>query len=434
MTADYYNLEIVEGKKQSCAPINSEGEDTEQSNYNTKRVYFNFTEDDLWIVERDNRRIHLPSEFFKLKNDSLNTDGNKYKGKLVIREYVNFNTINMNKMYEGLNYCVTHENDAHFKDAATFNRLGYNAFYYNSVFGEKAHCKQLYLQIDYLIEFNRKARNTFWIDEQDIIVDFTKEISKVHYHPFARGTRIKNAMRDYREVELGNTHFVIRFVDNDQKHNPRYFYIGNFLQIVEPVVSKGEKDGIYFIKFIRDLETDKYLQETEFYTLEEAEEKLGVFDSVDKAKNLGDLQLDRQFEIKAKQYELEEIRVQLEESKLEVEKQKQDTLSIKNMFEQKKIEQDLEFAQRMKNIELEAKKQKEHIEEELGKIERKNKKKKEELDIYYKKIKEKMDLKRSEMEDLYLRRSLERKDNSELVKFIPTMLVGALAIGLAILK
>lgn len=190
--------------------------------------------------------------------------------------------------------------------------------------------------------------------------------------------------------------YAVEVVDNAGKHGDRYLNIGNKVYRAPAQRDPERRDGIYIISN-EPVEGQVELAEREikYYPFEGAEEAIGLFETPEEALNLGDLSL-------AKRQEILNLEHQITIGKAEL-------VMTKQTHEKEMADKDRE----LKLLEMERERQARVIEELRSEAEHR------------------MKLERERVKDYYEDKSYERKNENEVLKFIPGVIVGLGAIFLA---
>mgnify|MGYP000028161821 CR=1 FL=1 len=227
--------------------------------------------------------------------------------------------------------------------------------------------------VDYTVEMSNvtTAEAGVYIPDLDIVI--TRFTNIVTYHPFSSGGLILR-----KREELGNDSFNYRLtiVDPDGNFGMRHINIGNIAYKIPVVKDVSREEGVYHEIF----SSDGAGYQSKYYSFETADKALMLFRTRDEAMSFGNLADARKQEHddamhKAK---LEGIRLQ----------QEMDTVA----HERKKLESDM----KRKDLEMASLKDELKHEREIRKLRR---------------------------EDHYEERSYDRKDVSEIMKWIPPLIV-----------
>lgn len=216
-------------------------------------------------------------------------------------------------------------------------------------------------------------------------------------------------LREQYAVGAGLTYHV-SIVDKDRRFGKRWVNIGGRVFSVYPVHDSDKLDGIYLTTSGQDGQSKS--QEI-YYTFESAEAELMLFSSEAEAATLGNQVESKRREFEELQHEQRVIMLRLENDhkksiqlmELEIAKQKQE-----------KVDRENEWAKEVSRL-----KKSEYALEKAGK----------KREAKYAKEKAKRDAYMLAEKDYYEHRSYDRKDSSEVIKWLPAAVVG---MGLLISK
>lgn len=213
-------------------------------------------------------------------------------------------------------------------------------------------------------------------------------------HPYC-----EDSVSDYilheslNDQKLGSPVFKIELVDNNNQVSSRFvFAFGNLHEVI-PKTDINRESGVYLTMMEPNVLNDSgYSIVQKRYSFEEAREKLGLFKSREEAATAGDIQLIRKEEL-----------VRLEHAN--------------NLLKQESIELKASLDREATLRESELKKQQSEMQERIDKL----KAERDEQEHF-------REQERAARKDEYDRRSTERKDYSEAIKFLPfvVMTIGAL--------
>lgn len=246
-------------------------------------------------------------------------------------------------------------------------------------------------------------------NDTSLVITVYREQAK-RPHPYSPQGLHEVDMENEKQ-NFGMTGVFIKVVDNEMIASNRYFYAGKQLISVPSTIDKNRESGVYVTVATgaADLTVNR---ESSFYTFTEAEERLGLYKSQELALTHGNPELIKETEIarhKSREMEL-----------------KNEALSLK----QKLNNQDVELA--------EIKRQNTVLEEALKAASKlrdfNHDNAKAERDIKNNKRKNKTEKKAMKEKQKYEERSAKRKDTSEIIKFIPTIITGAIAVGMLFFK
>lgn len=204
---------------------------------------------------------------------------------------------------------------------------------------------------------------------------------------------------------------LIEVVDNDNKVGNRYVYCAKQLIKLKPIVDKTRQSGVYYTQFQNsDHEADQV--DPHFMDFDSAEEQLGMFKTEEEAITGGSPDLLAKKKAMEAQAELEKLRMEAAE------------VQAINKKREAYFESEL---QSLKNANMRLKE--EAAQAQIEREERDRQRKEE-----YAEREDKRKDRASQRSDYYEERSTFRKDSSDMFKWIPTLLVGAMGILAFFLK
>lgn len=245
----------------------------------------------------------------------------------------------------------------------------------------------------------------------DIIIS-THDIAEAPSHPYCEGT-IRSGFFEENpgDLEDGNHSAAIKVevVDNSSSIAMRYISIAKRLYTLIPKKDVRRRTGIYFTHLEKDptSATRSRLVQT-YYSLEAAEEELGVYKSKEEALTSGDTKNARKEELLKLEYDNQLLKQTAAQAKL-IADQEAGEIAHNNLMAARKHEEKIATLLREKQ-DLESRHDIWMKERQLLT---------DTLEMYRKDQAEKR-------KDRYEEKSYERKDSSEIVKFLPLMI---LAIG-----
>lgn len=288
------------------------------------------------------------------------------------------------------------------KHPAALRRLkkAYDLHAKNFAFGEP-----LTITLEYVIELGilRKFGYQLYHHELDCFITL-KNGSSLIFHPYSDEGALQGTIwgNDPERVKEGGAMFVAEIIDNLGVIGDRYLNIANEIYPVRAKKDPKREDGVYitrtdttegelgsndvkvnYIPFLNDKGEETDL--TQFY----------LFRSFTDAKTLGDLAGERKRQLS----DLEHL-VQTGKRELELQKQTSDReRQIQERENQRLNSEIVDRDRRYKELEQERER-----------------------------IKHELELKRLREKDHYEDRSMRRKDSSELLKMLPGLVLGAIAL------
>jgi hypothetical protein len=213
-------------------------------------------------------------------------------------------------------------------------------------------------------------------------------------HPYGEaGKRLQLIEASGLETRGMGFGYTIDLVDNARKYGDRYINIAGVVYRITAGQDPLRRDGVYVVSNAPAhgiLETRDVV--SKHYPFEGADEALGIYATEEDARVLGDQTL-------AQKRELVDLERQLNIERLDLQRNKQ-------VHEREMLDKDAE----LKSL------QRRH-EEDMAEMERR---------------KASEDIERQRLKDYYESRSYVRKDSSEALKLIPTIMVGLGAIFMAV--
>jgi len=180
--------------------------------------------------------------------------------------------------------------------------------------------------------------------------------------------------------------FMIEIVDSLGKHGERFVSICNQVFMITPK-RDTRPDGIYVISTKPAhgrIATNEII--TEVYEFGEAEERLGLYKNYEHAKTYGDPNLHRKEELEKLQHENKLLQLQMGREKSEFDR-------LQAELERKNRESEMERESHQRRLK--------DTEDNLKRL---------------------MDLERMRIDEGYHRRSIDRKETSDMVKYLPVIL------------
>lgn len=257
--------------------------------------------------------------------------------------------------------------------------------------------------LDYEITYDQLQRmgGSVYYHDVDYVVSL-EPIGAPIYHPHSEQGRnlqlaytTSLASEEFNEHHKGDIGFgyAIIMVDNRRVHGPRYINISNQVYRITPTQDLSKRDGIFIVSnHSMSSKGGNAAFETRWYDFENAEETLGLFRTPDEAAHGGDKTLAAKDSL---------VRAQAEVERLKAERQRVDELNAleKAKYEAEMRERDVRLEQEREAV---ARERSEREHEEA--------------------------VRRQQLKDHYEERSYVRKDTSEGLKFLPTLMVGMAAL------
>jgi hypothetical protein len=249
-------------------------------------------------------------------------------------------------------------------------------------------------EISYFIpkEDIEKKGGSLYLYELDLLVS-TLNDCYTPFHPFSEvGYRNIMMMNEEASNTVEDFGFSIKIVDSAGIFGDRFINIsGMVFRIKTRYYYDGLMDGVYFVSSPEshgNIVTGK--PNSIKYTFEEADEKLKLYRSQEEAETLGDVEAQRDKELKKLSIEVKERDMQIKKEKIEFEHQMElNRRELENEF----FEKELQYKKDEMERDIEIKRLKARLEEESFK-----------------------------RKDYYEERNHQRKDTTESLKYIPALL------------
>lgn len=244
--------------------------------------------------------------------------------------------------------------------------------------------------LDYSVELEelKQSGGSIYCKPKDIVISLCN-IYNAPMHPFC-----EDSIQDYflpdgaDNQDLSSPVFKIELVDNNNSVGNRYVFAFGGLQEVRPKTDINRDSGVYLTMMESTVFNDKgfsFVQKK--FTFEEAKEKLGMYKTREEAASAGDLHLSRKEELARLEHSNSILKHEFLEYKNKIE-----LLTSQNDHEKKIYEGKMQ--------------------ERLDKL----KAEKDEIEHF-------RELERTARKEDYERKSLERKDSSELIKILPLLVI-----------
>jgi len=239
----------------------------------------------------------------------------------------------------------------------------------------------------------RNYGGSVYHNELDCVISLLP-VDKAPLHPHSEAGK-----RSQTVVSSPVTHggpsfaYAVEMVDNSGRYGPRYLNMNGQIYKITPKKDSSRRDGFFIVSNApaQGDRADNAVTVTH-YPFELGESDLGLYESYSEALNLGDTSLSRKEELASLEHNnrvmaAEMVRMRADHERTMLEKQAE----LKRL-EMERDKRAAEYAQKEQEMAQE----------------------------------------RAEMKDRYEKRSYERKDNSEALKVLPSIIVGLGAILVAI--
>lgn len=239
-----------------------------------------------------------------------------------------------------------------------------------------------------------ETNGVFYHDELDTLFKFGDEPFEVpHPHSFA-GRKLAG---EHNANELREKHgfiFWVEIIDNLGKYGDRYLSICNQVYKIVAREDKNRPDGLYIVS---SKPTNGKINpnevSTKYYRFEDVEKELGIYPTYEQALSYGDVALTRKRELAELEHAIALERQEFQREKSHHEREK---LHYEAELEDKN--------RRLKDMEYERSLHARSMEDLRGQQNTL------------------LEMERLRLKEMYERRSSERKDASEFIKFLPSIL------------
>lgn len=258
----------------------------------------------------------------------------------------------------------------------------------NLTYGKKT------FSLDYTITRDDIVRNggVLYLAELDLVINATQEDWKA-LHPYSDAATRYQLIE--AETNVNNTErfgYSLYIVSNDGRYKDKYVNIGGVVYRVPSTKNQSLRDGVYLCSTgPTDNDVTTPMPIALHYEFSAAQEKLKLYDSAEEADKLGDQLAEREKEIKELQVKYRELEHELKLERMEFERE----------IEEKKREYE--------RVSLDRQREHSNLEHEKA-------------------------MRGLRDKEYYETRSYARKDSSEVIKFVPAMITGALGLAVLIFK
>lgn len=295
------------------------------------------------------------------------------------------------------------------------------------------------ITIDTVVPIREISDNVhMYIGNLDIVLSTSTYAESVN-HPFHLREQVINKLLNLRNNNDGFT-INIEFIDNSDEYNTKFIYFINMLFTVKPVKNPTKESGIYITAM--DYSSGKgEILDTSFIwpkspmSVQDAYEKLGLADTQEEAYALGNTKKIMESKVleqkqKLADTELNGALVAIEHKTLATSLEAED---LKHKFELKEQERRMDLAFRERELVLKEKEREMAFQYskasealDISKSERARLfAELDERNSFIRKTEEaRLDRLKSERDDYYDTKHQRRKDESEVMKHIPTLIIG----------
>jgi hypothetical protein len=247
--------------------------------------------------------------------------------------------------------------------------------------------------------------DTYYIDDLDLHLHYGKFFDD-RVHPHSKEGRLSSCISETLQTDTGSG-VLIELVDNENSISDRYLYAFKEVHELKPVIDRSRPSAVYLTRVNPRFTRGARVAVTSI-PLEDAEERIGLYRTREAAVAGGDGSVLSKTEHLNAETELRKSKIELEQTKVRV--SAEETERTKELSEMKHL---------MSKMEMEQKARMAEMDHQLEQTKKANTE-----------LKERLDIRKSSRADRYDERSTNRKDSSDLIKFVPAAILG-LAAGFA---
>lgn len=274
-----------------------------------------------------------------------------------------------------------------------------------TISGSVGRYRQAAVRTEISLNDFRGSGDTLYLQTLDLVISTLRPDRVLHPHS-ARGRELAQ-IRDTPGAGLQEAaSLVIRIVDNHNRFGSKYMNLNGEVFCVPAAVEPNMEDGVYVIRSgISEGAQSTQEPSVTRYEFTEAQESLGLYDTVHEARSLGNTekQLEAQHQLELKRVRNDEL--ELKNHKLRLERElhnvQQELQLSKQRYEEAKNAYDQDL--------MGQKRETERLNHELNMASMRRK-------------------------DYYEERSHDRKDGSEMLKYLPVVIAGIGALFLSLKK
>lgn len=275
-----------------------------------------------------------------------------------------------------------------------------------------SHFNQVIYTLDHFITLDQvdTVGGNLYLSNLDLVIS-TLFPEHVAPHPYSdEGAR--NYLLSF-DKEINNATqfgYTIKIFDPDGEYGERFININNTIYKIPVSTERSIPKGVYIINS-GSVQSNAGITKpvSKHYTFDEADEALKLYQSVEQARTLGD-------EYAQKEKELKEQTLKIKEKEQSLKEQRQ--------------AKDFEYDEQKRELERRVAEEEARRKESEHQLAQQQLKYKEQLQ----QIEHERSIRMMGTKDYYDHRAYERKDSSEIVKFIPAIITGGLAIFVAMSK
>jgi hypothetical protein len=253
-------------------------------------------------------------------------------------------------------------------------------------------------------ELLKAPGKSIYIPDLDIVLSLEEEPIFAPHHPYSQGGRFQELAK-LTSIDLNAPNFgmCIEFIDNKGIYGSKYYNHCKSVYLIDPKKDLTKKDGIYVHISLKsdELKAGKRGTTYTYYELsDETFKSLLLFSTHEDALNNGDIETNQKKELAELEHQINLSRLDLTARKAEIDREMAELDRLKDKRAAEAKEREAELERRSK-----------------------------ELDDARARFEHQQALEKTRVKDHYEALSIERKDSSEVLKWLPIAIAG---IGAAI--
>jgi hypothetical protein len=356
-----------------------------------KTLYCNYSSTDVVIIDRNGIRTKLNKIF-------------SHRRCFIIRKVVTIPYQDIHDTYEFVK-CFNFETNEFMRNFKSRYLEAYTAL--------GSGKNNIRVVVDYEVHDDDidKNNDSIYVRECDIVIT-TKGLDCTLVHPYGTdGHGDTDKLTSYDGYGS-----IIEIVDNDHEVGVRFTTLFNQIYHIKPVLDSTRKSGAYIYRKCFDKGNGLNIIKS-FIPLEEMDKKLGLFKNKEEAFAGGDTKTIDNIKLRELEYSIKmsELKNKMLDKDLEY-------------IKRESIQKELESKQRLLKIDEEVKTNNYKLEMDHSVKILNNKFEIISLEMKNRIEESRMEIERLNRKDYYESRSLSRKDSSEVMRWVPTILGGALSI------
>ncbi len=416
------DIGVTHGKSAVGNTISGQREDAHSGPISFKVTYFNHCPFDVVVVDRTGLRQVVKSRTL-----------DKRPSVVVRRSY----TI-VKEAFDGLNQYFTYTpEDALSNTMKVLKSQLYIALKNNP------NTQSVFITVDNTIDASELSKNNgdIYVVSEDLIIS-DKPLMKAPNHPFNSKTFNADSFKVFSNAN-GDVGINFEIVDNDNVFGERFIMLAKKIHKIIPKRDMLRQSGLYITTMERDPTQEGLKKPNQiYYPLENLEDNFGIYKTSQEAETGGDIHSLR----KESMMEMEHnYKVDLQNLKnISLDRERENT-SLKHELQQAQIRNDIDNQTRKERIVVleEENRAKDIAREEAERqrketyAERERIRNEETIKLQHmnRLLEADLERQRSMMKDYYDGRSYNRKDTSEIFRWLPTIITGILSIvGIVFMK